>query len=59
LETNCATFVAGYDGNLANIPDRFRISLYADDEQFLDYKVKEALSLANSIDRFFTAHDKD
>ena len=39
LETNCATFVAKYDGNLANIPDRFRISLYADEKQFLDYNV--------------------
>ena len=59
LETDCATYVVKYDGEVENIPDRFRISLFADNEQLLDYKVKEALSLANSLDRFFTAHDKD
>lgn len=59
LETDCATYVVKYDGEVENIPDRFRLSLYADKERFLDYKVKEALSLANSLDRFFTAHDKD
>ena len=41
-----------------NITESVRVNSY-DDEQFLDYKVKEALSLANSIDRFFIAHDKD
>lgn len=59
LETDCATYVVKYDGEVENIPDRFRISLFADNEQLLDYKVKEALSLANSLDRYFTAHDKD
>ena len=59
LETDCATYVVKYDGDIKSIPDRFRISLYVDEERLLDYKVKEALSLANSLDRFFTAHDKD
>ena len=59
LETNCAPYNVRYDGNIENIPEEYRVTLLLDDERFLDYKVKEALSLANSLDRFFTAHDKD
>ena len=59
LETDCATYVVKYDGNIENIPEEYRVTLLLDDERLLDYKVKEALSLANSLDRYFTAHDKD
>ena len=48
-----------YNGNIENIPEQYKVTTFLDEERFLDYKVKEAFSLANSLDRFFTAHDRD
>ena len=59
LEKEQGPYTTYYDGNTAQIPDFCRITPIENDDSFIDDKIKRSMELANSLDRFFVAHDMD
>lgn len=59
LEERETAFSIYYDGNTAEIPKAFRATPLVSDENFIEDKIKRSIELADSLDRFFSAHDMD
>lgn len=59
LEERETAFNIYYDGNTAEIPKVFRATPLVSDENFIEDKIKRSIELADSLDRFFSAHDMD
>ena len=59
LQIDKANYVERYDGDTKTTPYDCQITMFLDENVFVENKVMESFSLASSLDRFFTAHDKD
>ncbi len=51
-------YITAFKGDILTIPSEYLISPIEQEPAFVEKKIMEAFSLASSLDRFFTAHDK-